>query len=365
MFLRVPYGRLTLMALLFVLRVPVSQLFADEVSVGKKHGEERSFKVLEEELQMCWCPPGKFVMGDEHNEKEQVFVTLSHGFWMGRFEVTQAQWDVVMSQWVKNPSRFKGATLPVEDVSSGEAMRFCETLTKVARDLGQLPQNWEYRLPTEAQWEYACRAETSTAFSFGDNEQQLGDYAWYDRNSGKRTHPVAEKQPNGWACATCTEMFLSGVGTPGWTDCPTGRIRKSRSRPRPGCSGAAAGASGPCTAARRFVAGSSRYTATMPWASAWPQFRSASPARRSVYTRARFAASSPCRTRSYGPLTASDKTAVPVPVQSRWQTGKRRNPARNPSMARTGTSRRLPDGPESGSSANLSACPWMRGRAMD
>lgn len=177
---------------------------AQQAGPGAKRGEERTFKILEGEMKFCWCPKGEFVIGSprdeaEHNFDEvQVAVDLTHGFWIGKFEVTQQQWDDVMKASVTNPSHFKGKTLPVEQVSWHQATLFCERLTKAARDLGQLPQGWEYRLPTEAQWEYACRASAETAYAFGDDPQLLGDYGWTRENSEQSTHPVGEKKSNAW-----------------------------------------------------------------------------------------------------------------------------------------------------------------------
>jgi len=127
--------------------------------------------------------------------EESVDVALSRGFWMGKYEVTQAQYRYVMG---KRPSHFKGDSLPVESVSWIEATEFCQQLTKLERKAGRLPMNWEYRLPTEAQWEYACRAGTTTHYSFGNDRKQLGDYDWYGHNSDKKTHFVGQKKPNPW-----------------------------------------------------------------------------------------------------------------------------------------------------------------------
>jgi formylglycine-generating enzyme required for sulfatase activity len=202
-------GRSVLVALMAASCLGPTCLMAQNVSPGTKHGEERTFEVLEMKIQTCWCPKGKFVMcypeGGIIPVKEcgnqvdhQLFVKLSRGFWMGKFEVTQKQWDDVMKTFVKNPSTHKAATFPVEGISFAQATQFCEKLTKVARDLGQLPHDWEYRLPTEAQWDYACRAGATTAYSFGDDAKLLRDYAWYRDNSGQKGHPVGQKKPNGW-----------------------------------------------------------------------------------------------------------------------------------------------------------------------
>ncbi len=158
---------------------------------GTKAGEQLNvLKASQERGQFCWCPPGRFQMGLAGIE-----VSLTRGFWMGKYLVTQAQYQAVTGE---NPSGFRGASLPVESVEKETAMAFCEKLTALERAAGRLPDGWEYRLPTEAQWEYACRAGTTTAYSWGNDESVIGNYAWYAANSGERTHPVGEKRPNAW-----------------------------------------------------------------------------------------------------------------------------------------------------------------------
>ena len=117
-------------------------------------------------------------------------VRISRPFYLGKHEVTQAQWEAVME---RNPSRFKGdATLPVENVSWPDVQEFIRRLN--ARERGTAV----YRLPTEAQWEYAARAGSITSFSFGKSLRQLRRYAWYKANAGGTTHPVGQLQPNAW-----------------------------------------------------------------------------------------------------------------------------------------------------------------------
>ncbi|MGB2754096.1 MAG: formylglycine-generating enzyme family protein [Phycisphaerae bacterium] len=145
-------------------------------------------------MKLALIPAGKFMMGSPDSEQgrskdegPQHGVTLSKSFYMGVTEVTQAQYEAVMGT---NPSHFQGATNPVEEVSWNDAREFCKKLSEKTRQA--------VRLPTEAEWEYACRAGTATAFSFGDADSALGDYAWYRANSGWKTHPVGQKKPNAW-----------------------------------------------------------------------------------------------------------------------------------------------------------------------
>jgi formylglycine-generating enzyme required for sulfatase activity len=105
-------------------------------------------------------------------------------------EVTQGQWEALMGS---NPSNFKGADLPVEQVSWTEAMEFCRKLTERERAAGRLPEGYAYTLPTEAQWEYACRAGTT-----GNYAGDLNSMGWYAHNSGNMTHHVGQKQANAW-----------------------------------------------------------------------------------------------------------------------------------------------------------------------
>jgi formylglycine-generating enzyme required for sulfatase activity len=123
-------------------------------------------------------------------------VTISRDFWLGKFEVTQAEYERVTG---KNPSHFPGdPTRPVEKVSYNDALVFCSTLTRRERDAGHLPANWEYRLPTEGEWEYACRAGSTNLFSFGDDTTLADKYAWTLENADAATHPVGQKLPNAW-----------------------------------------------------------------------------------------------------------------------------------------------------------------------
>ncbi|MBO7106802.1 MAG: formylglycine-generating enzyme family protein [Verrucomicrobia bacterium] len=158
-------------------------------------------------LAMVWIEPGTFMMGSPENERgrenyeTQHEVTLTQGYWLGKYEVTQKQYQAIMG---KNPSKFQGATLPVEKVSWEDAMAFCAKLTASEREAGRLPAGYEYTLPTEAQWEYACRAETTTALNSGKNLSnisqctEMNEVGWYGGNSGNMTHSVGQKKPNAW-----------------------------------------------------------------------------------------------------------------------------------------------------------------------
>jgi formylglycine-generating enzyme required for sulfatase activity len=139
---------------------------------GLRAGQERevlAFKV-------CWCPAGRFIMGSPPGEAErrpgedQVAVTLTRGFWMAKYEVTQGEWRPVMGE-LPGPLTAElpaGDDLPVGNVNFAEAEAFCNNLTALSRKAVVLPSDWEFRLPTEAQWEYACRAGTTTATAFGE-----------------------------------------------------------------------------------------------------------------------------------------------------------------------------------------------------
>jgi len=134
-------------------------------------------------------PAGTFTMGEGDEAHD---VTLAKPFKMGVHEVTQAQYEQVMGH---NPSASKGADNPVEKVSWEDAVEFCHKLSEFPAEkaAGNV-----YRLPTEADWEFACRIGTTTKYSFGDDESELGSYAWFADNSSGKTHPVGDKLPNAW-----------------------------------------------------------------------------------------------------------------------------------------------------------------------
>jgi formylglycine-generating enzyme required for sulfatase activity len=141
-------------------------------------------------LEMVKIPAGSFTMGaDEYDDEEPKHQVKLQEFYLGKYPVTQEQYQAVMGN---DPSNFKDDPKnPVEKVSWDDAKEFC-------KKLNQLIAGKDFRLPTEAEWEYACRAGTQTRFYFGDDAAKLGDYAWYDENSGSKTHAVGQKKPNDW-----------------------------------------------------------------------------------------------------------------------------------------------------------------------
>jgi sulfatase modifying factor 1 len=150
---------------------------------------------------MVRIPGGRFQMGDNQEVDAKPHPVTVSAFLMDETLVTQDQYEKAMGD---NPSRWKGAKNPVEQVRWSDAVRFCNKRSELE---GLRPcydlKTWKcdfdadgYRLPTEAEWEYACRAGTTTAYFFGDDDAKLGDYGWFDKNSGGHPRPVGQKQPN-------------------------------------------------------------------------------------------------------------------------------------------------------------------------
>ena len=147
-------------------------------------------------MELVYIKPGKFVMGGESKtdgrfncvEVPKHEVTLTRGFYLGKYEVTQAQYQAIMGS---NPSRsIKAPNCPVDNVASPDALKFCEKLAeKTGRDV---------RLPTEAEWEYASRAGRATPWFFGNDPSRIGEYAWFKDNAGGKSHPVGQKKPSPW-----------------------------------------------------------------------------------------------------------------------------------------------------------------------
>jgi formylglycine-generating enzyme required for sulfatase activity len=146
-------------------------------------------------LELVLVPAGRFRMGSPAKEKDrsedeaQHWVVITRPFYIGKYEVTQEQWAKVMGT---NPSSFKGPKNPVECVSWDECQEFLKKLNGLAKERGQ------FRLPTEAEWEWACHAGTRTRYCSGDADEALADYAWFYTNSGGTTHPVGTRKPNAW-----------------------------------------------------------------------------------------------------------------------------------------------------------------------
>jgi formylglycine-generating enzyme required for sulfatase activity len=147
-------------------------------------------------MEFVYIKPGKFVMGGESEtdgrfecvEVPKHDVQLTKGFYLGKYEVTQAQFQSIMGS---NPSRStKSPDCPVDNVSEDDARKFCLTLGERT--------GVNSRLPTEAEWEYASRAGKSTKWFFGDDGSKIGDYAWFKGNAGGKSHPVGQKKPNPW-----------------------------------------------------------------------------------------------------------------------------------------------------------------------
>ena len=156
-------------------------------------------------IEMVLIPGGEFVMGDEggaDDEKPAHRVRVSP-FAMDRGEVTQASYEKLMG---KNPAKFVGPDRPVERVRWSEAAQYCNMRSlreglKPCYDPKTLACDFDadgYRLPTEAEWEYACRAGTASRWSFGDDPAQLDKHAWFKDNAAKTSHPVIQKNPNPW-----------------------------------------------------------------------------------------------------------------------------------------------------------------------
>jgi len=184
-------------------------------------------------MKLIWCPPGQFKMGTPADlprlrprDEGQVDVTLTNGFWLGSTELTQEQWEAVMGStpWRGKATKVKdGSDYPAVYVSWEEAMAFCAKLTDQEKRDGRLPEHSYYTLPTEAEWEYACRAGTTTLFSFGDDQSKLTGYGWTRKYAGrgrsspdeKFFHQVAQKKANPWGffdmhgnvCEWCRDLY--------------------------------------------------------------------------------------------------------------------------------------------------------------
>ena len=189
-------------------------------------------------MEFVYVPGGCSKMGSTLSKSEQpVHEVCLKGFWMGKYEVTQAQWKTIMGN---NPAAFKDANRPVETVSWNDVQEFLRKLNATVETHGRA--SLQFRLPSEAEWEYAARARKPTTYSFGDDKSALGEYAWYAANSGNKTHPVGEKKPNDFGlydihgnvyewCADLWHENYMGAPTDGsaWGDVSDGEEMVKRS----------------------------------------------------------------------------------------------------------------------------------------
>jgi formylglycine-generating enzyme required for sulfatase activity len=153
----------------------------------------KKLKIFSDRIDLVFIPPGEFIMGSSNGlpfspEGPLHRVKIANCFHMSKFLVTQKQWLLIMGD---NPSEFRvEENLPVDNVSWLDCKTFCKKLSSL--------MGYCVRLPTEAEWEYACRAGTETEYFFGNDQTALTDYGWFELNSLQRTHPVGMKKPNPW-----------------------------------------------------------------------------------------------------------------------------------------------------------------------
>jgi formylglycine-generating enzyme required for sulfatase activity len=261
--------------------------------LGEKAGQVRDEIGLK--MEFIWCPPGLLTMEQVERIKEPapntdevpkeeasdsddktarnprittkvtpVKVTLTQGYWLGRHEVTQAEWKNVMKSepWMGKGGTREGDDFPAMCINWDDAMEFCRTLTEREKKAGRLPKDWEYTLPTEAQWEWACRAGTETKFSFGDDESKLGDYAWFAGNVSnpreRYAHEVGQKKANPWGFFDmhgnvwewCRDSYMEKL--PGGRDPEVKPVEKARRSVRVLRGGYWGSGAAGCTSAYRF-----------------------------------------------------------------------------------------------------------------
>ena len=180
-----------------------TQAKAAQVAWAKSLGKSSPVEKNSIGMDLVLIPPGRFRMGSSASEKDrsrneaQVDVTLTKAFYLGKMEVTQEQWRAVMNTtpWKGKQYVREGDNVPATCMTWGDAMEFCKLLGEKEKVV--------YRLPSDAEWEYACRAGTSTRFCFGDDEKSLSDFAWWggfigdgNAKSEKHAHEVGQKKPN-------------------------------------------------------------------------------------------------------------------------------------------------------------------------
>ncbi len=207
--------------------VPIPEVAVDPITKGDRAFRDDLGKGIY--LEMVRIPSGKFTIGSpvsqlgrKENESPLVEVQMPN-FYMAKFAITQEQWIAIMGS---NPATFReNIQAPVENISWTEAQDFCGQLAQ------RSPYLYSYRLPSEAEWEYACRAGTNTAYHFGDNPAELVDYGWFAGNANQRSQPVGQKVPNPWGlydmqggvwewCADTWHDNFNGVPADGsvWVD---------------------------------------------------------------------------------------------------------------------------------------------------
>lgn len=177
---------------------------------GSKAGE--AFHARGIDMVFRWCSAGEFTVSENpadpsydeaSNDRHEVDVTLSHGYWIGAFEVSRRQWELVMetTPWTADPDAKSGPNRPATRISWHDAREFCEKLTLSEQRQGRLSGEIEYRLPTEAEWEYACMGGAMDPRTFPEQEK-VGEYAWMDEDEETDeplyAHEVGGKKPNAW-----------------------------------------------------------------------------------------------------------------------------------------------------------------------
>ncbi len=192
------------------LKVPFSPVQAQAAQQAwARHTGESAEMTADNDLKLILIPPGEFLMGSPADEpgrqpnESQAAVTLSLPYWLGKYEVTQAQWVRVMqtTPWKGREFVKEGPEFPASGMNWASATEFCQRLTQSERQAGRLTAEWTYALPTEAQWEYACRAGTTTPYSFGSSETELNSYAWNSLlqqtpKEERHAHAVGKKNAN-------------------------------------------------------------------------------------------------------------------------------------------------------------------------